>query len=174
MNLRREQLANELLDGMSLMDIPSGTLLIVSIPDDLDAQTTRMIGVAINSAMKAIGKDNPIILMPKEIGLSAVNEEDMKELGYVRATPDNAVDSRLREPLSCDSITGDIIQERDIWPDKIADLAGHWRDRTGLGLREIEQRKHDQITRQIEREKIEELTKYIMSHPASGIYPKFF
>ena len=177
MNFRKENfahdLAQEILDGISVKDIPSGTLLIVNIPDNLDTKTTRMIGEAVNSAMKAIGKCNPILLMPKEIGLSAVNEEDMKELGYVRATPSDAIDSRLLEPGACDPITGNKFKARPIWPDQVADIAGKWRTNTGLGLGEIEQLKSKFIAEQLEKEKLEEIRKYIMSHPASGIYPSF-
>ena len=123
MNFRREQLAHELLDGLSTFDIPSGTLLIVSIPDGLDQTTTRMIGEAVNSALKAIGKDNPIILMPKEIGLQAVNEEDMKEMGYVRVAPSNAIDSRLLEPEACNALSGNIVKKHNFLENKTAEFA---------------------------------------------------
>lgn len=83
MNLRKSKLAEEILEGLVNVEIGSG-LLLIYLPNGLDSLTTRNIGESIESALKALGKTNPILLMPKDITLKEVPETDMKELGWIK------------------------------------------------------------------------------------------
>lgn len=117
MNLRNSKLAEEIIDGLLILDVPEGSLLLVNLPPGLDNLTTRNIGEAITSALKALGKNNPILLMPKDIKISALTELDMKEIGWVpdvRTTTGNITDSRLQRATSSDPIARVVVQEHKI------------------------------------------------------------
>lgn len=123
MNLRTSKLAEEIIEGLHILDIPDDVLLIVNLPSGLDTITTRNIGESITSALKALGKTNPILLMPKDIKLSTLTDLDMKELGYVRTTPGNSTDSGLCTTETSIPIVKTIVQEHKLWSSCMPDVS---------------------------------------------------
>lgn len=84
MNLRTMSLAEEILAGLDILNITEDALVVVYLPAGLNTTASEMIGASISSALKAIGKSNPIILLPRDIKLESLSESQMKEHGWIR------------------------------------------------------------------------------------------
>jgi len=98
MNLRKEKLISFILDKLELLSIKSDQIIIVTGPADAEASEMQIIGQSIVDALRAIGKQNELILLPHNMSIQTLDEKDMKELGWIRdaeTTPSNTDNSRL-------------------------------------------------------------------------------
>lgn len=127
MNMRKEKLAEFIINKLETVSITDDELLLITLPSGLSGQQSNMIGQSIVDALRAIGKENPVLLLPEGMGLHVLNEQDMKELGWIRDaefkqrnTDDNG-DTRARE--SKKELT-DKSNLRELWESVISNLAG--------------------------------------------------
>ena len=97
MNLRKQEVAAMILDKLELLNIVDEHVIIVRLPTGIPSRTTQMIGQSIVEALRGLGKQNPVLLLPYDIKIETLNEKDMKELGWIKdteATPSNTNNSR--------------------------------------------------------------------------------
>ena len=84
MNTRKYRLAEYIVEGLESRSINSEDLVIVKVPSGLDSITTQTIGQSIVEALRAIDKNNSVILLPDEINIETLDELTMKELGWIK------------------------------------------------------------------------------------------
>lgn len=134
MNLRTSSLAEEIIDGLSIIDIKEESLILVYLPPNLDTITTRTIGESITRALCALDKHNTILLLPKDITIAQLDEPSMKEHGWIRddrttkPTERNPIDSRLCEHRKGNEVTTDLSKPHKISPEEPTHFINsrHW------------------------------------------------
>lgn len=124
--MRKEKLADLIISELELIDIKEGELMLITLPSGLSGQQSNAIGQGVVDALRGLGKDNPVLLMPEGIGLHAINEDDMKELGWIRdakSRKHNIIDDRDKRT---DTSTKESIDQpalRQLWKSVMANLA---------------------------------------------------
>lgn len=83
MNLRSSQLASEILEGLEEKQIGDG-IIIVNLPQGLDNQTVTRIGTTVTDALRAMGKTNPVLILPNPIKLTELPDVELEHLGLQR------------------------------------------------------------------------------------------
>jgi hypothetical protein len=84
MNLRKDQLAELIVSKMEALTIDEGSLIVVRLPNGLSSQTSQSAGDSIVQSLRAMGKTNPVLLLPDKVQIQTLNDQDMKELGWIR------------------------------------------------------------------------------------------
>jgi hypothetical protein len=72
-----------LVDDLEEKHIGDG-LILIRLPDNLNSRTSNIIGESFISALAAIGKNNPVLLISNGIKLEEVSDEQLKELGLCK------------------------------------------------------------------------------------------
>jgi len=131
MNLRKQEVAAMILDKLELLNIVDEHVIIVRLPTGIPSRTTQMIGQSIVDALRGLGKQNPVLLLPYDIQIQTLDEKDMNELGWKKddsLTTSNASDSRLPEHITSPKVTIPIDEQRRIWQREVTELLAKLQD----------------------------------------------
>ncbi len=131
MNTRKYKLVEMIFDKLETMTISDDQLIVIRLPSGVDSKTSQMVGQSIVDALRAINKNNSVILLPYDIQIHNLDEKDMKELGWVKddkATECNPTNSGLQEFATCANIAMPIDEQHRIWQSQVTELLGKLQD----------------------------------------------
>lgn len=127
MNFRKEKLAELVFEKLKTLKLEEDELVLITLPRGLTTSQSNIIGQSIVDALRGMGQENPVLLMPDGVGLHAVNEDDMKELGWVRDAKSRKHKSTTdRDETTTTSSTQPTDEHglHEIWKSVMANLAG--------------------------------------------------
>ena len=125
MNLRKQEVAAMILDKLELLNIVDEHVIIVRLPTGIPSRTTQMIGQSLVEALRGLGKQNPVLLLPYDIQIQTLDEQDMNELGWtknVKTTTSDPANNRLPEHISSPKVSIPLDEQRRIWKHEVAEL----------------------------------------------------
>lgn len=131
MNLRKENLAELILIGLDQVKINEDSLIILRLPEGVPTRATTLIGESLVSALRAIGANNPVILLPYDIKIQTLDEKDMKELGWIKdveTTSGDANNSGLQGYIESPKVTIPLNEQRRIWRSQVTELLAKLHD----------------------------------------------
>ena len=87
MNLRRETLAEIIINNLDTINIKEEDLVIVRLPMGLSSKESEAAGQAIVNVLRANGKGNAVLALPLDMKIENLNPEDMLRLGWIKDEP---------------------------------------------------------------------------------------
>lgn len=85
MNMRKKERMVEILaDYIKKLDVGKTSMLVVSFPDGVDSKLMEVLQSSISGAMKLLGVDNPVLLLPDSVSINELSEGQMNRLGWRR------------------------------------------------------------------------------------------
>lgn len=123
MNLRKSKLAEEILEGIELINIEKNSLILISLPPGLTNIATNNIGQSVQNALSAMGIKNPLLLVPNDIKIEQIPLKEMESIGYkyVGTTTSDTPSDRLQGRGQSNSEPEGKLYERNVWTDKAPD-----------------------------------------------------
>lgn len=125
MNLRKENLAELIIKNLHTVSIKDNNILLLTLPNGLSTTYVNHIGESIVKALNAIGKDNPVILIPEGFTIDQINEEYMIQLGWRRNAKfkqRNTNDTRDNRSVSSEKQPTDKSTIRELWESTISHI----------------------------------------------------
>lgn len=110
MNLRRESLAELIINNLDVLNIKDDDLVIVRLPIGLTSKESEAAGQAIVNVLRANGKSNAVLALPVDMKIENLNADDMLRLGWIKneSTNSNVALSGLQEYTESPKVTLDI------------------------------------------------------------------
>jgi hypothetical protein len=135
MNLRKQQIADLIVDNLTTLSIGESDIIVIRLPNGVPVNTSR-VGQSIVDALRAINKQNPVLLLPYNVRIQDLNESDMKEMGWVKDAEFKESDVKNSEELGYINTAVDILieEQRRIWERELTTLLRKLQDTKPQGI----------------------------------------